>query len=233
MSKLLIDTCVWIDLAKTPKNHGLLRVIEDMVEEDLVRLLVPPIVLTEFRRNRARIAADSSRSLRTHFRLVKDAVEKMSTSPRRKKAVLTHLDEVSHKAPLLGGTAKAVLDRIEALLTAGEMCKPNTKIRLRAADRAMKRKAPFQHNKNSMADALIIETYAECLSSQPRSQRFVFVTHNTSDFSAEGGNTKRPHQDISDLFSRSRSLYFTNLGDALRRIGPSWMTNIIFEFAHQ
>jgi hypothetical protein len=101
---------------------------------------------------------------------------------------------------------------------------------LRAVKRAIERKAPFHHDKNSMADAILIETYGQCLREQAGPKiRFAFVTHNKNDFSVPNGNHKLPHPDFADLFSRIRSLYFINLLEALRRIEPSLVTDIMFE----
>ena len=74
MFKMLIDTCVWLDIAKDPKQAPVLGVVEEMVKLGMVTLIVPRTVLDEFRRNRERIAKESAKSLSAHFRLVKDAV---------------------------------------------------------------------------------------------------------------------------------------------------------------
>ena len=84
MFRMLIDTCVWLDLAKDFKQTPVLSVIEEMVKLKLISLMVPRVVLDEFRRNRERIAKESAKSLSTHFRLVKDAVGKISGDDRIK-----------------------------------------------------------------------------------------------------------------------------------------------------
>jgi hypothetical protein len=84
MFRMLIDTCVWLDLAKDLNQAPLLNVIEEMVKLELLSLMVPRVVLDEFRRNRERIAKESAKSLSTHFRLVKNAVEKISGDDRIK-----------------------------------------------------------------------------------------------------------------------------------------------------
>jgi hypothetical protein len=230
MFKMLIDTCVWLDLAKDPRQVPLLAVVEEMVKAGMVSLIVPRLVLDEFRRNRERIAKESAKSLSAHFRLVKDAVGKIGGDKRKMQVVLSHLDDVDHKIPIVGGAAAEALDRIEKLLTASaiiETCEPVT---LRAAQRAIEKKAPFHRDKNAMADAILIETYAECVHDKAASSiRFAFVTHNKNDFSIENGNHKIPHPDFAGLFSRIKSLYFINLPEALRRVEPSLVTDIMFE----
>jgi hypothetical protein len=229
--KILVDTCVWLDLAKDQRQgSAILGIIEEMVRTDLVTLMVPRLVLDEFRRNRERIAKDSAKSLSTHFRLVKDAVNKIGGDKRKIKLVLSHLDDVDHKIPIVGGEAVSLLDRMEKLLTTSPIIEASEPVRLRAAQRAIDKKAPFHRGKNTMVDAVIIEMYGECVRAKAApGNRFAFVTHNTHDFSIEHENQKVPHPDIAGFFSRIRSLYFINLAEALRRVEPSLVTEVMIE----
>jgi hypothetical protein len=227
---MLLDTCVWLDLAKDQKQISVLGVFEEMTRRGLISLIVPRIVLDEFRRNRDRIAKESAKSLSAHFRLVKDAVGKVGGDKRRMRLVLSHLDDVDHKIPIVGGAAVNALDRIEKLLTTSPIVEACEAVRLRAAQRAIDKRAPFHRDNNSMADAIIIETYAKCVRDKTaRGVRFAFVTHNKSEFSVENGNHKMPHPDFAGFFSRIRSLYFINLPEALRRVEPSLVTDIMLE----
>lgn len=230
MFRILIDTCVWLDLAKDQRQVPVVSVIEEMVRLRLVTLIVPSIVLDEFRRNRERIAKESAKSLSAHFRLVKDAVGKIGGDKRRMRVVLSHLDDVDHKIPIVGGTAVNTLDRIEKLLKSCAIIEPSEAVKLQAVQRAVEKKAPFHRDKNAMADAIIIETYAECVrDKKAQGVRFAFVTHNKSDFSNANGNQKLPHGDFAGFFSRVKSLYFINLPEALRRVEPSLVTDIMLE----
>lgn len=230
MFRMLIDTCVWLDLAKDPRQVPVLGVVEELLRLGMVSIIVPRVVLDEFRRNRERIAQESAKSLSTHFRLVKEAVGKVGGDKKRMRVVLSHLDDVDHKIPIIGGGAVGTLDRIETLLTASLIIETSEQVRLRATQRALEKKAPFHHNKNAMADALLIETYADCVREKAASGvRFAFVTHNKSEFSIEHGNHKIPHPDFASFFTRIKSLYFINLPEALRRVQPSLVTDIMLE----
>jgi hypothetical protein len=157
-------------------------------------------------------------------------VGRTGLNKRRSRALLLQLDDVSHKMPIIGGSAQAMLERIEKLLVTNPPIEANDSITLRAAARAVEERAPFHRGRNSMGDALIIETYADCLrgSNSPGS-RFAFVTYNKNDFSAAHDHQKLPHADIADYFSRIKSLYFINLPDLLRRIDPSLVSDVMFE----
>ena len=102
MFKILIDTCVWLDIAKDSKQAPVLGVVEEMVKLGMVTLIVPRTVVDEFRRNRERIAKEGAKSLSAHFRLVKDAVGKISNDKRRTRAILSYLNDVDHKIPIIG-----------------------------------------------------------------------------------------------------------------------------------
>ncbi len=230
MFKMLIDTSVWLDLAKDQRQIPVLGVVEEMVNLGMVTLIVPRVVLDEFRRNRERIAKESAKSLSAHFRLVKDAVTKIGGNKRRVRVILSHLDDVDHKIPIVGGAASDALDRIEKLLAASSIIEPSETVTLRASQRALEKRAPFHRERNAMADAILIETYAECVRDKTTPRvRFAFVTHNKNDFSVVNGNQKIPHPDIANLFSRIKSLYFINLPEALRRVEPSLVTDIMLE----
>jgi hypothetical protein len=230
MFRILVDTCVWLDIAKDPNQAPIVGVVEELVRLGILELIVPRIALEEFRRNRERVAKESARSLSTHFRLVKAAVGKIGGDKKRIKLVLSHLDDVGHKIPIVGGAAVETLNRIEKLLADSSVLDASKNVIIRAAQRAIDKKAPFNRGKNSMADAIFLETYAESLSRQDATGvRFAFVTHNKSDFSVEDGNHKTPHPDIANLFSRVKSRYFINLAEALRRVEPSLVTDIMLE----
>ena len=75
---MLIDTSVWLDLAKDQKQVPVLGLVEEMIKRGLLSLIVPRVVIDEFRKNRERVAKESAKSLSAHFRLVKEAIGKVS-----------------------------------------------------------------------------------------------------------------------------------------------------------
>ena len=230
MFNVLIDTSVWLDLAEDPNQTPLLAVVEDLINDGLMTLIVPDTVVSEFRKNRHRIAKSSAKSLSTHFQLVKDAIRKAEGDTKRKKLVLSHLSDVGHRIPILGGAAEGTLERIDKILTSATVINASDIVKVRAAERALHRKAPCHHeNKNSIADAVLIETYFECVRAAAPKQRFAFVTHNKHDFSLQNGNQKLPHADFASSFSRIKSMYFINLAECLRRIDPLRVTHFIWE----
>ena len=229
MIKILIDTCVWIDLAKDYKQRVLINVVEELVQRQEISLLVPRIIINEFEAHKKRIIKESSQSLSGVIRRVKDVVDKFGDSAN-KKAVLNQLDDVDHKIPLLGETVIDTVARIEKLLINSTIIETSDDVKLRAAQKAIDKKAPFHLKKNSINDAIIMEIYFDCVSEKnSKRSRFAFVTHNTSDFSLPNGNNKFPHPDIARYFSKIKSLYFINLAETLYKFHPEFVNESMIE----
>ena len=104
MHKILVDTCVWLDMAKDPEQQALLNVVEELMAMNKLSLLVPRIVLDEFIRNKQRIIKESSQRLSSVLKRAKDVVDKFG-DPKRKKIVLEQLNNVDYKIPQLGGAS--------------------------------------------------------------------------------------------------------------------------------
>jgi PIN domain len=228
MLNVLMDTCVWLDLAQDRKLQPLVLVLENMVGKNMLRLVVPELVVTEFQRNRSRVAQTAARSLKGHFQQVREALTRLPGETRRMKSLLKQLDDANHKVPIVGGQVEGVLDRLEKLLNDAQHLKASSAATLRAADRALRRKAPCHHeNKNSMVDAILFEMYADLVDVAPAGERLAFVTHNKKDFGAL--QERLPHPDIAPAFSRVKSLYFINLAEVLRRVDPSMLSELMWE----
>ena len=230
MFNLLIDTCVWLDLAKDHRQQALLGVLEELIRLKQVSLILPCPVVDEFDRNKARIIEECSQSLSSVLKRVKDLVDKVG-DPKRKRLVLDHLNDVDHRLPTLGDSAIESVARIKALFKTTPILEipDEAKLRLRSA---LDGRAPFHRQKNSMNDALLIEMYADAAgNAAAKGDRFAFVTHNTKDFSATNTNNTLPHPHIAPYFSKIKSLYFTTLGEALRRVAPALVTDMMIEEA--
>jgi predicted nucleic acid-binding protein len=231
MFHILVDTSVWLDLAADQRQSALLDVLIEFVKEGHATVVLPQIVVNEFRKNRERVAKASAKSLASHFAQVRDAIRKVEGDKRQKDRVLDFLADVDHRIPLIGGAAQATLDRIEEIFGQTTVIEPTMQAKVKAADRGVARKSPCHHeNKNSTADAILIETYFEYVRSHAGvGERFAFVTHNKSDFSLANGNQKLPHADIAAGFSKIKSMYFINLADCLRRINPTRVSHMMWE----
>lgn len=220
MLRVLIDTCVWLDIAKDHRQQPVIGVLEELVSVGEIELLVSQVVLDEFRRNKDRIIAETQRSLSSHFRIVCDAVEQFA-SPENQAATLQSLREVDHKIAVSGEAVNESIGRIEMLLASVKPLRVSNAIKARVADRAIARLAPYHRSKNSIGDAILLETYAGLLkSSGDEVASYAFVTHNTRDFSNDKGDQRLPHPDLAFLFDGFRSNFYTSLVDLLKGLNP-------------
>jgi PIN domain len=227
--RILIDTCVWLDLAKDYHQQAILGALEELLRQDEISLILPRPVVDEFARNKARVIEESTRSLSSTLKRVKDVVEKFG-DPRRKRVVLSQLNDVDHRLPTLGGAAAQTGSRIEAMFARSAIIDTSDAVKLRAAQRAIDKRAPFHRQRNGIDDAILIETYADAIRAKtPAGTRFAFVTHNIKDFSHPNASNKLPHPDIAGCFTRVKSLYFITLGEALRRVQPIAFADLMIE----
>jgi len=229
MFKILIDTCVWLDLAKDHRQEPLLTSLETLVKEKDVSLIMPRIVLTEFARNKTRIIEDSKRSLSSTLKNARTLLWELGGG-KGKRLALEHLAEINHKLPRMGESVVKSVGRIEKLFKTALIVETSESIKLRAAQRAIDRRAPFHRPRNGIDDAMIFEIYSDMFHDKAFSGvRFVFITHNTKDFSHPTGDSRLPHPDMAESFSRIKSLYMTNLAQALRRIAPGLVADLTYE----
>ena len=229
MFKILIDTCVWLDLAKDYQQQAILSALEELLRQHRIELILPRMVVDEFARNRTRVIEESSRSLSSTLKRAKEAVEKFGDR-RNKNLVLSQLNDVDHRLPMLGDAATGTIGRIEQLFARSPITEVSDNVKLRAAQRAIDKRAPFHRQRNGIDDAVLIEIYADAVGATVASgTRFAFVTHNVKDFSHPTSNNKLPHPDVADCFSQRRSLYFITLGEALRRVDPGQFSDLMIE----
>ncbi|CAN5608124.1 hypothetical protein BH10BAC2_BH10BAC2_05360 [soil metagenome] len=82
MIKILIDTCVWIDLAKDYQQRQLLNVLEELTQRQEILLIAARIIIDEFETHKKRIIKESSQSLSSVIRRVKDVIDKFGIIKR-------------------------------------------------------------------------------------------------------------------------------------------------------
>lgn len=229
MVKLIIDTCIWLDIAKTTKGEEILNLLSEFIDNNEVTIVIPEIIISEFDRNKDRIIMDAGKSLSSHFKKVKEMVAEHA-SKETKDHILTELNDIDKKIPTLGENAIQTISRIEEIFKNAEVIEITDEIKLRATQRAIDKKAPFHLSKNSIGDSIIIESYNN-YKTQNTAQEFnlMFITHNVNDFSTKNGNQKLPHEDLSEIFDSSKSQFFINLPEALNSINPDLVDEVEFE----
>jgi hypothetical protein len=228
MFRILIDTCVWLDLAKDYQQQTILAALEELVQQGAIALVLPRTVVDEFDRNKARVIEESSRSLSSTLKRTKEVVEKFG-DPKQRQTVLSQLNDVDHRLSTFSDAATDTVSRIEKLFERTTIIEISDAVKLRAAQRAIDKRAPFHRQRNGIDDAILIELYAAEIETKTAARsRFAFISHNTKDFSHPSATNKQPHP-VAAFFSRVKSLYFITLGEALRRIQPAQFANLMIE----
>jgi hypothetical protein len=115
---LLLDTCVWIDLAANHGNEPLLSALESLCRQHVINLIVPELVRDEFVRNRERIIKESGRSLAGALRGARAALWTYG-DPRKRKKVVEVIDDIDHRLHGSIEVAAEAVKRIEALFGTG------------------------------------------------------------------------------------------------------------------
>ena len=231
MLNILIDTCVWLDMAKDYRHQPTLAALEQMIEAGEVSLSLPRQAIDEFARNKDRIIKESGKSLSSTFKRVKDAVRQFSRAKDRDE-VLASLDDVDHRITILGEAVNEGIQRIETIFARTGVIETTDAVKLRAAQRAVDKKAPFHKDKNSIGDAILIETYRDILAGRSNDSTYAFVTHNKHDFSNMVADERQPHPDLADLFADDKSIYALALGEVLNSYAPEWMEEVKWEFEY-
>lgn len=221
----MIDTCVWLDLAKDYSQRSLLSALEELVRMGQISLLTPMLVVAEFNRNKERIIEESGRSIGSTLRRAKEMLAKLGDEKEKAEAI-RQINEIDQQSVNYRDAASEGVKRIEKLLDKSTQVRTTSDIKLAAAERAIKNKAPFHRQRNSMNDAMLIEIYGDM--QRGRGGNYAFVTHNIKDFSHMGVDEQKPHPDIAKYFS-SKSHYFTKLGDALNKFRPNEFSDIMIE----
>jgi hypothetical protein len=74
---------------------------------------------------------------------------------------LRQLNDVDHRIPTLGEAAVDTVSRIEKLFARTPIIEISDSVKVRAAQRAIDKRAPFHRQRNGIDDAILIEVYAD------------------------------------------------------------------------
>lgn len=113
-----------------------------------LELLVPTVVIDEFKRNRARIETSMTASVSERFRLIKRDLDEYGGEDQQR--ALDVLEGLAHQVPLIGAMTTRNFDDILSLLESGQSIEPTDQQRLRVVQRGLEKSAPFHRSRNSV-----------------------------------------------------------------------------------
>lgn len=199
----MIDTSTWLDLAGRRTGQQWIVPLRVLKHQGSLELLVPPVVIEEFDRNRMRSEAAVTTSVLDRLRQLRRELREYAGEKHEQ----IWLAETAQHIPLVNAMAPQNHREVDELLRSGMTVEPTDLEYTRAIQRGLDRRAPFTAEKNSTADALIIETYASQSARANTEDVYAFVTSNHRDFSLPNGDHRQPHPDVADLFDGTQSRY--------------------------
>jgi hypothetical protein len=203
MLRLLIDTSVWLDMATRRDGQKWIVPLRVLKFQGRLELLVPTLVIEEFERNRPRLEAAVTSSVLDRLRQLRRELREFAGDQGQN----AWLEETRQHIPLVNAMAPQNFREIAELLRSGKTLKPTSTHYAKVVQRGLDKKAPFSSDKNSVADALLIELYSSQLKQAKVEDVYCFATSNHRDFSTPNGDHRQPHADLADLFSDPRSHY--------------------------
>jgi PIN domain len=229
---LLIDTSTWLDLAKRRDGRRLIRPLQSFVEDGHVELFVPQIILVEFERNRESVKRTMTSGLTERIKAFRKELTAYAEMDYRDQE-LRLFDQWSYQVSLSAAMTTRNFEDIATLLAAGRRLEPTSDERDRVVARALAKTAPCHRQRNSVADALLIELYATAIGNAGPGDTYAFVTSNSEDFSTANGDKRQPHEDLADAFVPDQSTYWLGvegLEDCLRNEFGDYLDELIHEF---
>lgn len=227
MYYIMLDTCVLLDISTRKNDLPIVSALEELTSSKCIKLVIPDLVINEYKKNKDDVANKTVKRLSYEFKQVKNIVNEFATD--KKQQAIDVLNDVSSRLPLLSEANYSTINRVEKLIEDALTIDITDNSKIAAVQRGLDKRAPFHINKNSMADAVIIERFAEFVhTNQSEDNAFFFVTHNHNDFSAK--DHRKPHDDFSDIFNPKNVLYFNNMPSAINEIDDEILADIKFEY---
>lgn len=227
MSKsiLMIDTCVWLDMAKSPSLKTLVLALKQLLDSNEINILITDIIKEEFQRNKERVIDISRKKISQEISNVKSLID-IASEDIDKSKILLGLDEIKHKLPSMTDTISEQADLAWQVIENSTLVSISDEIKIASSNKAYEKKAPFHNSKNNMADSLLIETFFNNIEDE---NKFYFITHNTKEFSSER-DKRVPHQDFEDYFSKENVHYSINLHETINQIAPDTLSELDDEY---
>lgn len=201
---MLIDTSTWLDLARRRNGQRWIVALRVLVHQGDVELLVPSVIVDEFDRNRERVEATMTASVASRFRALRQDLLHCADDDEQSMRMI---DDLSRHVPLVGAMTLRNFTDIRELLVAARPVVPSPSVGRRVVERGLRKSAPFHRGRNSVADAVLIEAYADEVHDAQETDVYAFVTSNSDDFSLTTGDKRLPHGDISATFDGVRSIF--------------------------
>lgn len=93
---LMIDTCIWIEIAKNPSYKSLTITLKHLVETDQIKILTTDIIKDEFIRNKDKLLEIGRQNFSQNIKNLNTLIKEDSEN-KNIKALLKELDNINLK----------------------------------------------------------------------------------------------------------------------------------------
>lgn len=221
MHHLILDTCVWVTLAKF--EFSLVAKLAQLIDTKKVTIVLPELIRKEWNDCKTHIVKQITDEVTDHRRSA-IRLRTFLDSP----ALADSFDRISSVDPVSTGTQIAAhrIAAIEKILDSDSIIwvPLSSHTKSLAITHALEKKPPFR-DRNSMADALIFLSAVERMKAN-KPNNAVFITHNTNDFSDQKRDKDDRHckerlaPELQLLVHKSTFRYEIVLGRVLNEIEP-------------
>ena len=226
MTKIILDTNIWICLTKVVFNPLWLR-FKKMAEAGEIEVIVNDIILLEWERNKENTLKSLSESIKNEYRSAVKISIYLEEGPRKKflNIVSEYKDE-----KLRIGKAKNKVIEIENFMKSRTIIESTKDQKLFISRLAINNLPPFHGRKNVFNDALIVRNiYDYGVANLPWKYDLIYVSNNPRDFIDE--KTGEIYHDLIDGLNPIKMLCVKELGEVLK-LSPyliddfeSWLNN--------
>jgi len=208
MIYIVLDTCVFAELIKEIEYDDVLNQILYWDFMGVVKIIVPSVIIDEWERNKSKFEKYRRDILKSKISNTKEMLKLLEINDLNIKESISNFDYDTNTI--------IEMDRIEELLNGSIILSISDNCKLKAAEFALEKLAPFK-SKNSMGDALIAFSTIEFLEGESNYDAY-FISHNTSDFSQDKQNKTVLHTDLKDDFDRVNLVYYSHLRFAVHKL---------------
>lgn len=221
-SYLILDTCWWLKLP-LPLYSFVLKQLREKVENGDIKLLVPDIILKEWKKHKEAHIDDLRIQIRASINAANGLLDYLGSTD--KQLFKRDMNKIrTDSINIAESRYLEVCNLIENYSTQIDVSKDSKQ---KAIDFALAKKLPFKQ-KNSMADALIVFSAIEYLSNEDYcgKNNAIFASLNYKDFAKGKTEKDQLHEDLKDEFDSVGLKYES---DIFKIIGKSEELKLQFE----
>jgi hypothetical protein len=197
------DTNIWIySLDESWKLDNLLDYIEYWQDNQIIEVVMPEIILDEWKRHQEKEVLHRKNKLRSLVASLNQFIP---------KSYLLELNEESTQIRLIDEQ----LNRIEQILSKSTNVPLSQEVKDRVLEDGIKKIAP-QHKKSSVADAIILHSFLAYIETvQSPLNAFYFISDNKEDFA---DSRSKIHADLVDIFNSLNVEFFRELSSFIGKV---------------